>query len=122
MKAIMEKDTIKTITTHYINGAFVESHGREVMDIINPTNRKVIARVTLADEEDARRAIAAARRAFASFGRSTKEERAKVLRRLHEVVSARIDGLTAAMVEEYGGTAGFSRIMMEAAASVFLSA
>ncbi len=113
---------MKTITKHYIDGAFVESHGREVMDIINPSNGKVIARVTLADEEDARRAIAAAKRAFASFGRTTKEERAKVLRRLHEVVSARIDGLTAAMVEEYGGTAVFSRIMMEAAAKVFLSA
>jgi len=39
---------MKTITKHYIDGAFVESHGREVMDIINPTNRKVIAQVTLA--------------------------------------------------------------------------
>jgi acyl-CoA reductase-like NAD-dependent aldehyde dehydrogenase len=43
---------MNTITKHYIDGAFVESHGREVMDIINPTNSKVIARVTLADEED----------------------------------------------------------------------
>src|SRR5882672_4824197 len=113
---------MKAITTHYIDGAFVKSHGREIMDIINPTNRKVIAQVTLADEEDARRAIAAAKRAFATFGRTTKEERAKVLRRLHEVVAARVDDLTAVMVEEYGGTAVFSRILMEAAANVFLSA
>ena len=105
---------MKTITKHYIDGAFVESHGREVMDIISPTNGKVIGRVTLGDEEDARRAIAAAKRAFATFGRTTKEERAKILRRLHEAVSARIDDLTAAMVEEYGGAAVFSRIMMEA--------
>src|SRR5689334_19416358 len=117
MKAIMEKDTIKTVTTHYIDGAFVESHGREVMDVINPTSRQVIARVTLGDEEDTRRAVAAAKRAFANFGRSTREERAEILRRLHEVVSARVDDLTTAMVEEYGGTAGFSRILMEAAAS-----
>jgi aldehyde dehydrogenase (NAD+) len=53
------------------------------MEIINPTNRKVIAQVTLADEEDARRAVAAAKQAFVTFGRSTKEERAKILRRLH---------------------------------------
>jgi aldehyde dehydrogenase (NAD+) len=72
---------MKTLTTHYIDGAFVESHGCEVMDIIKPTNGQVIARVTLADEEDTRRAIAAAKTAFASFGRSTKEERAKILRR-----------------------------------------
>jgi aldehyde dehydrogenase (NAD+) len=92
------------------------------MDIINPTNGQVIGQVTLADEEDTRRAIAAAKRAFASFGSTTKEERAKVLRRLHEAVFARIDDLTAAMVEEYGGTAVFSRIIIEAAANVFLSA
>src|SRR5579859_5573738 len=122
MATVTEKETIKTLTTHYIDGAFVESHGHEVMDIINPTNGQLIARVTLADEEDARRAIAAAKRAFASFGSSTKEERAKILHRLHEVVSARIDNLTDAMVEEYGGTVAFSRILMEGAANVFLSA
>ena len=66
-------DTIKTITTHYIDGSFVESHGREVMDIIKPANGQVIGRVTLADEEDTRHAIAAAKSAFASFGRSTRK-------------------------------------------------
>jgi aldehyde dehydrogenase (NAD+) len=63
---------MKTITTHYIDGAFVESHGREVMDIIRPTDGQVIGRVTLADEEDTRRAIAAAKHAFATYGRSTR--------------------------------------------------
>jgi len=113
---------MKTITKHYIDGAFVESHGREVMDIINPTNRKVIAQVTLADEDDARRAIAAAKRAFTTFSRTTKEERAEILRQLHKVVSARVDDLTDVMVEEYGGTARFSRLIIEASANAFLSA
>ena len=113
---------MKTITTHYIDGAFVESHGREVMDIIRPTNGQVIGRVTLADEEDTRRAIAAAKRAFATFGRSTKEERAKILRRLHEAVSARIDDLTAAMVEEYGGVVQFAGLIVQSAANAFLAA
>src|ERR1700756_323102 len=81
---IQEEAPMNTITNHYIDGAFVESHGCEVMDIVNPTNGKVIAKVTLADEEDARRAIAAAKRAFASFGRTTKEERIDILRRLHK--------------------------------------
>jgi aldehyde dehydrogenase (NAD+) len=101
MKTREQRNTIKAITTHYIDGAFVESHGREVMDIIRPTDGQVIARVTLADEEDTRRAIAAARRAFATYGRSTKDERAKILRRLNEAASARLGDLTAAMVEEY---------------------
>ena len=72
---------MQTITKHYIDGTFVESHGSEVMDIIKPTNGQVIARVTMADEEDTRHAIAAAKTAFANFGRSTKEERIKILRR-----------------------------------------
>jgi aldehyde dehydrogenase (NAD+) len=57
------RDAIKRITTQYIDGAFVESHGQEVMDIIKPTNGQVIGRVTLADEEDTRRAIDAAKKA-----------------------------------------------------------
>jgi aldehyde dehydrogenase (NAD+) len=84
METIIEKDTIRTITTHYIDGAFVESHGREVMDIIKPSNGQLIGRGTLGDEEDTRRAIAAAKRAFASFGRTTKQERSRYLRQLHK--------------------------------------
>jgi aldehyde dehydrogenase (NAD+) len=111
-----------TITKHYIDGEFVASHGREVMDILSPTNGKTIARVTLGDEEDARHAIAAARRAFVSFGRTTKEERIHVLRRLHEVVSARLDDLTAAMVEEYGGVVQFAAPIVQSGANAFLAA
>jgi aldehyde dehydrogenase (NAD+) len=113
---------MKTITKHYIDGAFVESHGREVMDSINPSNGRVIGRIMLGDEEDARRAIAAAKRAFAGFARTTKEERASILRRLHEVVAARSDDLTAAMVEEYGGTVRFSELIVQSAAGSFLQA
>src|SRR6202008_2052731 len=100
---------------------FVESHGREVMDIVRPTGGQVIGRVTLGDEEDTRRAIAAAKRAFATYGRSTKEERAKILRRLHEAASARIDDLTAAMVEEYGGVVQFARPIVESGVNEFLA-
>src|SRR5262249_56064608 len=113
MKAVAEKTRIKTITTHYIDGAFVPSHGQEVMDIVRPTDAAVIARVTLGDEEDTRRAIAAARRAFVTFGRSTKEERANALRRLHQAVSSRIDDLTAAMVEEYRGLVQFAHLILD---------
>src|SRR6202140_3440595 len=119
---IIASDGIKTITTHYIDGAFVESHGREVMDIIKPTNGKLIARVTLGDEEDTRRAIAAAKRAFVTFGRTTKEERIATLRRLHEAVSARIDDLTAAMVEEYGGVVRFARLIVQSGIDAFPAA
>src|SRR6476660_10655386 len=120
--AATTKDEIKTVTTHYSDGTFVESHGREVIDIIKPTNGQVIGRVTLADEEDTRRAIAAAKSAFADFGRSTREERAKILRRLHEAASARLDDLTAAMVEEYGGVVQFAGLIVQSGVNAFLAA
>ena len=113
---------MRTLTTHYIGGGFVESHGREVMDSINPTNGQTIARVTLGDAEDARRAIAAAKRAFAAFSQTTKPERIDLLRRLHGAVSARIDDLTAAMVEEYGGVVQFARLIVESGVTAFPAA
>jgi aldehyde dehydrogenase (NAD+) len=122
MPAIMEKGTIKTLTTHYIDGAFIESHGRQVMDIIKPTNGQAIARVTLGDEEDTRRAIAAAKSAFASFSRTSKEERLLYLRQLHKSVFDHVDDLTAVMIEEYGGVAQFARLIVESGINAFAAA
>ena len=113
---------MQTITKHYIDGTFVESHGSEVMDIIKPTNRQVIARVTMADEQDTKRAIAAAKRAFVTFGQSTKEERTQVLQRLHEAALARVDDLAAAMVEEYGGVVRFAGLVVQSGVNAFLAA
>jgi hypothetical protein len=36
---------VPVLTTHYIDGKFDESHGREVLDLVRPTDRKVIGRV-----------------------------------------------------------------------------
>src|SRR5260370_40081064 len=105
-----------------MEGGCVESHGSEVMDIMKPNNGRVIGRVTLADEEDTKHAIAAAKNAFAGFGRSTKEERTKILRRLHEAASARLDDLTAAMVEEYGGVVQFAGLIVQSGINAFLAA
>jgi aldehyde dehydrogenase (NAD+) len=63
------------------------------MDLVGPDDRPSDRSRNAGDEEDARRAIAAAKRAFATFGRSTKEERTKILCCLHEAVSARIDDM-----------------------------
>jgi aldehyde dehydrogenase (NAD+) len=115
-------EEIITLTTHYIDGAFVASHGREVMDIIRPTDGLVIGTVSLADEDDTRRAIDAARRAFATFGQSTKEDRVEILRRLHAAASAHVEDLTAAMVEEYGGVVQFSRLIVQSGVNAFQAA
>src|ERR1700722_14217410 len=70
----------------YIDGAFVTPHGKELFELFNPASAQVIGRVRLADAEDARRAIAAARRAFPAFSGTDKSVRSAMLRRMHEAV------------------------------------
>src|SRR5580692_10525899 len=113
---------MRTLTKHYIGGEFVESHGREVMESVNPSNGEVLGHITLGDAEDARRAIAAAKKAFSAYSRTTKEERSRYLRRLHEAVSARAGDLTAVMIEEYGGVARFARLIVESGVTAFAAA
>jgi aldehyde dehydrogenase (NAD+) len=113
---------MKAITKHYIDGAFVESHGRKVTESINPTNQQVLGSVMLGDEEDARRAIAAAKRAFPTYSRTTKNDRSEILRRMHHVTSARVGDLTDAMVTEYGGVSQFASLIVQTAVEAFRQA
>ena len=68
------------------------------------------------------RPIAAAKRAFATFGRTMKEERLRYLRQLHKAVSAHIGDLTAVMIEEYSGVARFARLIVEPGVNAFAAA
>ena len=122
MSALQAGSRIKTITTHYIDGAFVESHGRDVLDIVRPTDRQIIGQVTLGDVDDTRRAVAAAKRALTSFSRTTKQERSECLRRLYAATTARIDDLIDATIEEYGGTAQFTGTIVKTGVEAFRAA
>lgn len=106
----------------YIDGAFVEPHGRELFDLFNPATGAVIGRVRLGDEQDARAAIAAATRAFVPFSRTTKAERIAMLHRLHDAIAARRDAIIAAVVEEYGAPVARAGWMADHAASAFVEA
>jgi aldehyde dehydrogenase (NAD+) len=55
---------VRAFDRAYINGQFVTPHGSQVVDLVNPTNNKVIGKVTMADEIDTREAIGAAKEAF----------------------------------------------------------
>ena len=106
----------------YIDGAFVNPHGAEVFDLFNPTTGQVIGTVKLADEEDARLAIAAAKRAFPAFSSTSKAERIEMLQALHDAVAADADQLMDLIVEEYGAPIARSTWMATGAADAFLSA
>ena len=119
MSIAADTNTVRALTTHFIDGELVESHGSEVMDIVRPTDEQVIGRVTLADEEDTKQAIAAARRAFEKYGMSKPGDRAAVLHRLYVAASTRLDDLRDAMVEEYGGVVQFAGPIVESAVGAF---
>jgi aldehyde dehydrogenase (NAD+) len=106
----------------YIDGAFVTPHGEERFELFNPATEEVIGTVRLADDEDARGAIAAARRALPGWSHTTLSERAALLRRMHAAMVAREDELHAAIVEEYGAPASRSRWMARHAAQVLVDA
>jgi len=111
-----------TIDQIYIDGAFVTPHGEELFELFNPATAQVIGRVRLADAEDARRAIAAAKRAFPAFSVTDKSVRSAMLRRMHEAIRARADELTEAVIEEYGAPVSRARWMAQYAADVLLEA
>jgi len=104
----------------YINGQFVTPHGKQVIDLINPTNNEVIGKVTLADEIDTRKAISAAKEAFKTFSQSSKQERMDYLQRLHDSVSKRMDDLVRATVTEYGAPQERAKGSNNLAANIFL--
>jgi aldehyde dehydrogenase (NAD+) len=106
----------------YVDGAFVTPHGSEFFDLFNPSTEQVIGRVRLADTEDARVAIAAAKRAFPAFSRTDKFERAAMLRRMHAAVLEKEDELFEAIVEEYGAPVSRGRWMARHASDVLLQA
>ncbi|MDB5448803.1 MAG: Aldehyde Dehydrogenase, partial [Phenylobacterium sp.] len=96
---------MRTLDKHFIDGTFAEPHGAELFDLHNPATGQVIGQVRLGDRDDARAAIAAARRALPAMSRTTKAERIAMLHRMHAAVAARMEAINAAVVEEYGAPA-----------------
>jgi aldehyde dehydrogenase (NAD+) len=113
---------MQRIDTIYIDGAFVAPHGTELFDLFNPATEQVIGQVQLADEHDAQRAIAAAKRAFATYSRTGKSERLDLLESMASAVEAREDDLYEAIIDEYGSPVSRARWMAKYAASAIREA
>ncbi|TNV17900.1 aldehyde dehydrogenase family protein [Buttiauxella sp. B2] len=113
---------MKHITQHYIGGKFTDSVGQEKFELINPSTNEVIGTVVLGNEEDAQRAIAAAKEAFKTYSRTTAEQRAEYLQRLHDAILARADDHAQALIKEYGGPAQMAQFLVKASTDLILSA
>lgn len=110
---------MKTIDTIYINGEFVTPHGTERFDLISPVSNQKTGEAILGDQIDTQNAIAAAKEAYKTFSKTTKEERIGYLEKLRAIVSRREKDLTDIMVEEYGGTFQFCSMVSQNMVSDF---
>ena len=104
---------MRRINQIYIGGKFVTPHGKETFELVSPVTNQIIGEVTLADEQDTKDAIAAAKEAFKTFSKTTREERIVYLEKLHAAVSKRKQDFIGVMIEEYGGPVGFSTIIYD---------
>src|SRR5512136_1935391 len=86
----------------YIDGQWVESAGTRTWDVINPATEEVAGQIALGAKEDVSRAVAAARRAFSSWSRTSREERIAMLGHIAEIYKTRLDDMCAAISEEMG--------------------
>ncbi len=85
-----------------INGERVPSVTGETFTVQNPATEELLASVPQANEEDARRAIAAAKNAFINWRKATAHERAHLLHKVARRIRERTEELATLMTLEGG--------------------
>ncbi|MDG2046329.1 MAG: aldehyde dehydrogenase family protein [Halioglobus sp.] len=63
----------------YINGEWVDPASPNVLDVINPATEGVCGRISMGAEADVDKAVAAAKKAFQTFSRTSTKERIELL-------------------------------------------
>jgi aldehyde dehydrogenase (NAD+) len=86
----------------YINGEWVDPVTPNDFDVVNPATEEVCAQISLGSQEDVNRAVAAAKAAFYSFSRTTREERVELLESCVEVYQKYYNDIADAIREEMG--------------------
>ena len=86
----------------YLNGEWVDPLVPSTLDVINPADASVCARISMGSEADIDRAVAAAKAAFEGYGCSTRASRIALLERCIEVYKARYQDMADAIRTEMG--------------------
>jgi 1-pyrroline dehydrogenase len=83
-------DTLEQVKTYqqFIGGEFVDSADGRAAEVINPANDQVIAKVPASSAEDVDRAVNAAEAAFASWKRTTPQDRSTLLLKIADAIEA----------------------------------
>lgn len=94
---------------HYIGGAWVDSEGGTRHQVINPATEQPCTEIVLGSAADVDKAVDAAQAAFASFSRTSVDERLALLERIVEGYKARAGELAEAVSQEMGAPIGIAR-------------
>jgi aldehyde dehydrogenase (NAD+) len=93
----------------YIDGQWTEPSQQRRIDVVNPATEESFATIAAGDASDVDRAVLAARRAFASFSSTTRQERLDLLQGIIDVYKKRTDDLAEAVSVEMGAPLPFAR-------------
>jgi len=86
----------------YINGEWIAPLKSNDFEVINPSNEKSIAVISLGSKKDTNAAVDAAKKAFESWKDSSKEERIKLLEKLLSIYKKRYSEMVDAISTEMG--------------------
>ncbi|WP_067825104.1 gamma-aminobutyraldehyde dehydrogenase [Nocardia inohanensis] len=90
------------VLENYINGEFVASAATRTLDLVSPVDESVVGRAPISNRADVDTAMAAAERAFESWGRTTPGVRAAALLKLADAIEAHSDELVEAQSRNTG--------------------
>ncbi|MBX5132210.1 aldehyde dehydrogenase family protein [Rhizobium lentis] len=93
----------------YIDGEWVEPCVPKTLEVIDPSTEQPAGTIALGSAADVERAVTAARRAFASFSRTSKAERIDLLKRIVAILKRRNDELGDIISREMGAPLAMAR-------------
>ncbi|HVJ00113.1 MAG TPA: aldehyde dehydrogenase family protein [Sphingomonas sp.] len=93
---------MKRYSKQYIDGAWVESEGGTPHRVINPATEQPCTEITLGSAADVDKAVAAARRAFEAFSRTSVAERVALLEAIMAEYKNRAGDIAEAIATEMG--------------------
>jgi aldehyde dehydrogenase (NAD+) len=106
----------------YIDGRWVDPVTPKTLDVINPATETVAGRISAGSAADVDAAVAAARRAFATYSRTSREERIDLLQRILAEYQKRYGEIAQAITEEMGAPASLAQQAQAAMGTAHLSA
>ncbi len=106
---------MKDCREFYIDGKWVRPTEPRDFPVVNPATEARIATISLGSRADVDKAVAAAKKAFASYGETTVEQRLALLQRIIEVYQSKYEEMATTISEEMGAPLWLSRAAQAAA-------